>query len=231
MISLYRSSGTLLYPLLGRGYHQSVYGNCLSPYSELTISKCAKLLLQYLTDASSVTLALLAVFYLATREWKIRGREAILSLVVGAAIGKVVICLAAGGTGAYRYSFPYVAAAILVLLTAALSHREAAGQKKLGASASFVAGALALFLVGSAWDGSRGMYLDCLRCIRQGLANIRLVSDQEEAEYRNLQQSVPAGEVILTRLDKPFLLDFNRNTVFVCGLPGRGESPARHTSR
>ena len=56
MISMYQSSGTLLYPLLGRGYHQSVYGTSLSPYSELTVPRTATLILKHLSEAPSLVL-------------------------------------------------------------------------------------------------------------------------------------------------------------------------------
>lgn len=226
MISMYQSSGTLLYPLLGKGYHASAYGHSPSPYSELTISKCMKLFLKYLTDASSVALAGLGLFFVATKDWKTRGREAVLSLLVGAALGKVVITLATGGANTYNYSFAFVFAAISVLLIEALGREGKEGERgKLQTSAPFFAAAIAFFLVGSAWDDSRHMYLDCLRCIRQGVANMQLISDQEATEYKNLQQSVPAGELILARLDKPFLLDFKRNPVLVADWPGEASPP------
>ena len=120
MISMYQSSGTLLYPLLGRGYHASAYGHIPPPYVRLTLAKYAKLTFD-LADASSLGFVGIGLLFLVTREWKIRGMEAGLSLLVGAAVGKVAITLATGGAYSYEYSFPFVFAAICVLLIEILS--------------------------------------------------------------------------------------------------------------
>jgi hypothetical protein len=207
MISMYQSCGTLLYPLLGRGYHEAFHW--------FTVSMGAQLLLKHLTDVSFVALSALGIVYLASRRRGINGREAVLSLLVAAAVGHVVITLATGEPQNSRYSFPFVLAAILILMTEAASRREESGQKKWEASAPLVAGAVAFFLVGSYWNGSRVLWAECLRGVKQGIDNVPLVSNQEVAAYKNLQQSVPASEVVLARLEQPFLLDFKRNTVFL----------------
>src|SRR5260370_38177986 len=105
MISMRQSSGTLLYPLLGRGYHESVYGISPSPHSGLTVLKVADLILRHMTDVSSLALLTLGLIYLSARGWKISGREAPLSLVVGALVGKIIMTLATAGNSAYRQSF------------------------------------------------------------------------------------------------------------------------------
>ena len=207
MISMYQSSGTLLYPLLGRGYHQ--------PLHWLTISRGVQLLFKHLTDPSWVALATLGVFYLMSRRWEIGGREAVLSLLLGAAVGHIVITLATGEPNNSRYSFPFVFAAVLVLVTGAASSLPAVGQNKWEASAPMVAIGVTLFLVGSTWFPSRILYAECLQGVRRGIQRAPLVPSPEMAAYQRLQQSVPRDEVILARLEKPFLLDFKRNTVFV----------------
>jgi len=207
MTSMYHSSGTLLYPLLGTGYHQ--------PFHWLTISRGVRLLSKHLTDPSSVALAALGVFYLISRRWEISGREAVLSLLFGAAAGHVVIILATGEPSNSRYSFPFVFAAILVLISEAASCSPAAGQNKWQTSGPLVAIGVALFLVGSTWFPSRILYAECLQGVRRGIQRAPLVPSPEIAAYQHLQRSIPRGEVILTRLEKPFLLDFKRNTVFL----------------
>ena len=230
MISMYRSSGTLLYPLLGKGYHQ--------PFHWLTISTGLQLLFKHLTDPLWVALATLGVFYLMSRKWEISGREAVLSLLIGAAVGHVVITLATGEPNNSRYSFPFVFAAVLVLITGAVSWLPAAGNK-WEASGPMVALGVTLFLVGSTWFPSRILYAECLQGVRRGIQRAPLVPSPEIAAYQHLQQSVPRGEAILARLEKPFLLDFKRNPVFLVdyavaspppGMPLRegGEALARY---
>ena len=50
------------------------------------------------------------------------------------------------------------------------------------------------------------------------------VPQVEFEQYKALQSSVPAGEIILARLDRNFLFDFNRNQVYIIDIPG-GASP------
>lgn len=207
MISMYRSSGTFLYPLLGRGYHQ--------PFHWLTILRGAQLLFQHITDPSSVALATLGVFYLTSRRWGISGREAVLSLLLAAAVGHVVVTLATGEPNNSRYSFPFVFAAVLALITVAASWSPTARQNEWAASGPLLAIGVALFLVGSTWFPSRILYAECLQGIRRGIQSAPLVPSPEIAAYQQLQRSIPQGEVILARLEKPFLLDFKRNTVFL----------------
>jgi hypothetical protein len=138
-----------------------------------------------------------------------------LSLLIGAAAGHVVITLATGEPNNSRYSFPFVFAAVLVLITGTASWSAAVGQNKWIASAPMVAIGVTLFLVGSTWFPSRVLYAECLQGVRRAIQRAPLVPSPEIAAYQRLQQSVPQGEVILTRLEKPFLLDFKRNTVFV----------------
>jgi hypothetical protein len=214
MISMYQSSGTLLYPLLGKGYHQSAYNDSLCAYCWLTLSTGVGLLSKHLTDVPSVAVGALGILYLASRRRAIHGREAVLSLLVGAAFGHVVITLATAESFS-RYSFPFLLAAILILITEAASPTERPGQKRLAASRPLVAGAVALFLVGATWDPSRTLYLECLRSAQDGLRHKSLVSNQEVEAYRILQQSIPPGEALLEKLEKPFLLDFKRNTIFL----------------
>jgi hypothetical protein len=226
MISMYQSSGTLLYPLLGKGYHQSVYGSSLSAYSELTLVKSCRLILEHMTDASSLVLLGLGAFYAWSREWGICGREGALSVALGAVAGKFVMVLATGGVYSYQYSFAFVTAATGVLIAEGLRSCKVRNQNEPSHSTGWiVAVAAGVFLVGSWWDGSRRMYLDCLSSIREGVENAPLVSSQEVKEYKGLQESIPPLEVVLTRLDKPFLLDFQRNKIFIADLPGQVSPP------
>jgi len=106
-------------------------------------------------------------------------------------------------------------AATLALLLEAVSPRDESGTKRLATTAPLVASAVVFFLVGATWNPSRTFYAECLSSAEAGLRHKSLVSDQEVQTYKTLQQSVPPGVAILTRLDRPFLLDFKRNPVFL----------------
>jgi hypothetical protein len=214
MISMYQSSGTLLYPLLGRGYHQSSYKDSLCSYCWITISTIMQLLLRHTTDVAFVTVGALGVLYLASRRWRINGREAVLSLLLGAAVGHVIVTLATGESYS-RYSFPFLLAAILILITEAVSTPPQGERGRKLEGATLVAVAASAFLAGAYWDASRIFYAECLRSAADGLKHKSLVSDQEIQAYKTLQSSIPPGELLIEKLDKPFLLDFKRNTVLL----------------
>lgn len=224
MISLFQSSGTLLYPLLGSGYHQSAYGNSLAPYGGLTFSRTAQLLLHSWTDAVFIAFILIAASWLASRPGKTGGREAALFMMLGAAVGSGFLALATGEPH-LRLAFPFVLATILVALTEVLSSRGPWGKTYEEASAIVITLIASGFLVGSYWDGAKSEYVNCFRGIWSGTRNYKLVSNQELEEYKRLQMSVPAGKPVLAWLDEPFLLDFGRNSIFVMDMPGESSLP------
>jgi hypothetical protein len=61
--------------------------------------------------------------------------------------------------------------------------------------------------------------------IKFGLTNPSLVSAKQKLQYAALQQSIPQGETVLTRLDAPFILDFKRNQLFLADWPGGASLP------
>jgi len=225
MISMYQSSGTLLYPLLGKGYEQSVYGDPLSPWSGLTPVKAARLFLRSTTDAFFVALILVGVSYLVSRQRKIDGREAALSMMLAALFGATIMTFASAPEDSVRLSFPIVLAAMLVLLAEVVVSQQLSAGNGNYALASFLAVAGALFLLGSSWDRTKSGYADYLQNLRAGLTNAEMVSSEEIEGYKNLQSSIPAGASVLAWVDKPFLLDFRRNTIFVVDAPGRASLP------
>lgn len=71
MISLYQSSGTLLYPLLGKGYHGSVYDEkYILPYSELLSFKMLFEVFKTVIDVDYIALFLLIISYVGLQLWR-----------------------------------------------------------------------------------------------------------------------------------------------------------------
>jgi hypothetical protein len=215
MISMHQSSGTYLYPLLGKGYEQSVYGNSASPSAGLTVSGGLKLIMQSLRDPFLLGLALLAVLLVVTRP-AMDDRIPVWSLLAGVVIGRVLLLFSTNsilfGT---RYAFPLVFAGLIAIAAELQSRRPAA-----------VACALTLCLiVGFEFRSVRELYADCYHAIRLGLTNKSLASADEATRYAKLQQSVPPGQVLLTRMGKPFLLDFKRNNVLLVDMAEASPPP------
>ena len=221
MISLHRSSGTLLYPLLGRGFHGSTYGTYLTPYSEITAGSIALSLWGQFTDL--FVLLPLVVGILAARSASLLKRQGIIALLAGAISGALTMLVVLGGYNPYRYTFSFLFAATLVGMTLALSARQPTGQAK-PLNSRPVALFLAAVAIGNLWPGAERMYRGIAANIRFQRADWPLVPAAEISRYRNIQQAVPKGAVLLARVSKPFLLDFTRHNVYVPDYPG-GASP------
>lgn len=221
MISMYQSSGTLLYPLLGRGYLRSVYG----PWAELTIFGVIKILLKYISYPYLVALVLLSYASIRSHPTRLAGqREASIPLSISAGLGALIVLLVTSGRGEERFLFSFIFVAIIISMIKALANIGVGDKGKIANSASlliviFVAG----MLIGNEWYVSRVRYLDYIRNIKFGLSDFPLIPAKEVFQYTKMQQSIPQGETVLARLAKPFLLDFRRNRILIADSP-RGAS-------
>lgn len=60
--------------------------------------------------------------------------------------------------------------------------------------------------------------------IRDGIKAKPLDTTSEQARYRHCLDSVPLGGLVLTRLDRPYLLDFRSHRIWIADYPA---GPAR----
>ncbi|MEG4457860.1 hypothetical protein [Microcoleus sp. N9_A1] len=223
MISMYQSSGTLLYPLLGKGYHGSAYGTYL--HKNFTLVQALKVSIGSVINVYGVSVGLLGFAILRWRNWTISGREAPLSFLISAAVVMPIIGLSTGGTDSYRYGFPVISAAIIVLMTGAFIQTEAGEKSKLSNTAPvLIAMVVAGIMIGNNSNSLKLRYSEFAGNIKSGINNVALVSDQQIAQHIKMQQSIAEGETLLTRLERPFLLDFKRNKILLADWPG-GASP------
>lgn len=119
MISMLRSSGTMLYPLLGKGYHGSAYGGYRQLYADEPIWSAVRFLeVAIMTAPISMWLVLVAVAYGAAPRRVVRS-AAWLGFVGGAGLGIATLAIELESYGTVRYSFPFLVASVLVLLAAA----------------------------------------------------------------------------------------------------------------
>ncbi len=225
MISLYQSSGTLLYPVLGKGYHGSVYTGINYSYEKLTLALAIQIIIEKMKSIDFIALVILGLIGIRSRMRNVASREALLSFFLSAVLGTLIIIIVNGGFDTTRYPFPFVFPALIVLTINActkLNHRD--NQKFL----SFNALPIAMVLMGMMIGGNtvRSFYKqNNIDKIRVGLGNLPLVSARESGQYLKMQQAVPAGEVFLARVEKPFLLDFKQNRILVADVPGEASPP------
>jgi predicted small integral membrane protein len=223
MISMYQSSGTFLYPLLGKGYHGSVYGSVLLPSSELTILKAFKIFIVAVTSRKFLALYLLSFIILGRLRQKLIVRNSPLSLLISCWLGTILLALATGG-GVFRYSESFVVATLIIFITLSLADTGLEAKSKFQPSTSVIA---AIFIAGLFLGSThpRDVYGESISNIKLGLNNVDLVSTQDLTKYTRMLQSIPEKEMILTRLKKPFLLDFSRNRIFIADYPGGASLP------
>jgi hypothetical protein len=231
MISLYQSSGTLLYPLLGKGYHASAYG--ITFKSGSTLLKTVKTALGAFRGIYVFILILLGCLSLSIRPLKFANlpaessfsnRQAPLSMTVAALVATVVVGVLTENADPFRYSFSHLFPAIIILIMLAMT--DTGGLNKNGIPNFFI---VAVFCAGLTisynWNITKDTYSAYVKNIKFGLTNPSLVSAKQKLQYAALQQSIPQGETVLTRLDAPFILDFKRNQLFLADWPGGASLP------
>ena len=76
----------------------------------------------------------------------------------------------------------------------------------------------------STWNLTVDLYKSCLHEIRWGVRGGPLDPPRTVRQYAELFRDVPPGEPILTRLAKPYLLDFRKHRIYLADWPG-GASP------
>lgn len=231
MISLYQSSGTLLYPILGKGYHASAYG--ITFKSASTLLGTVKTALAAFRGIYVFVLILLGCLSLSIRplkfanlpaECSFSSRQAPLSMTIAALLATVAVGVLTENADPFRYSFSHLFPAIIILIMVAMT--DTGMLNKNGVANFFIA---AVFCAGLAisydWDITKNTYSAYVKNIKFGLTNPSLISAKQKSQYAALQQAIPQGETVLTRLDAPFMLDFKRNQIFLADWPGGASLP------
>jgi hypothetical protein len=225
MVSLYRSNGTAFYPVLGRGFHGSADATYWQLGTELSIDRIVRLA----TSAVDLKVAPLLILGAAVLfRGDLGARPLLIGWALAAAASCVLLPIASGSVDArYRYSYAFLYAAIFTLAVFVFSRRRAAGSGPSVTRRSWLVGALAMavVLVGhrealpSYAAGRVAAVRDALEASHNPYFMLRYVR-----RYARMQESIPPGATVLTRLQYPFLLDFARNPTFIADYPG-GSSP------
>ena len=216
MAMLYRSSGTVLYPVFGgnnRPEYASTYWDAVGP----------ERLLELLWDYFSQPLAVVALTGLVIHVFR-RGDRASLALYLGALVVAVATATTLiNDTALTQHRF--VAPALNAALVATVIHflkgiwedlAEKGGTHPLSRAGDAIFIAFALLMA------PYSVYHDTSRLI-EGL-DVQVITPQQRAAYAEMQAAVPKGERMLAIIDQAFALDYARNTVFNIDMPG-GASP------
>ncbi len=230
MASLRASSGTYLYPILGAGTHGKQYGTFHEPNYEFTRLTVLKNAYQIATDGPAVAAFLLAAGGLAVLARTRRARSADVGLAVAWVATMGLMASQFEFKDTLRYAHPLHVAVALIFSIRLI---ECAGEcRSIHAEglpdlliATIVASLGVGLLVGNGWEQSRSTYRKAAARVRAGLSGLSLEAESDRRSYDSLQDSIPPGVPILTRLSRGDLLDFRRNPIRVADWPG-GASPS-----
>ena len=223
MTSVFASSHTLLYPVLGKGFYGGVYtdefaaisGDFSVPRAELAGATWAQLV--------SVLPALLVLLFV--RDARPRAPA---TAVIVAAIGTALLLVVMGDPSLSRsldrYAFPVHAAAFLCLVLAAFERDEESGGQRSGLGAmAAVAIAAAVMLQGA--RATEELYRQVLANGASAIAGEPVGSETERRALSELQAAMPASGAVLATLPNPFLLDLRSHRVYLNSLPGMAGLP------
>jgi hypothetical protein len=224
---MYQSSGTLLYPIFGRGFHGSVYGGSVKlPNSEIPPNLAIKLKLYAILTIIYIPTVLAIRFWIIGLGKKPIVREATLSICLSAVMGAAIVVFSTGGESGYRYSYPLLVVVFVIFISVFVENIEPKKLnlklKKITFSGSVF---LSLLLAIASHEKTPGQSNIYLYNLGLGLRNVPLVTLDEREKYSKMLDSVPEGEIVLTRLDKPFLMNFKKHTIWIADLPGGASLP------
>jgi hypothetical protein len=223
MISIYQSSGTLLYPIFGKGFYGGLYtsgfadvrGDFAVPLLTIGRSLCKHLL------------RLLPVFLLLLFVRDRQPRRPVTALALAAIISVVLLVVMGDANIARslsRYTYPLLMAACLGLSMTGLGQDMQEAGRRYGL-ASVVVVVVGIMLVFLNQDRIRKMYDQLLVNTAAAFAGPTMIGDQEQQALAELQAAVPAGEPLLATVGHPYLLDLARNPVSIMSLPGMASPP------
>jgi len=227
-ISLYQSSGTLLYPILGKGFHGSVYGGSVKLANSVIDSKAAINLKLKLIFGILYILAVLGIrFWIIGISKKPIARETAVSNFISSVIGTAIIAFATANTDSYRYAYPQLlvmyAVFILIIVENIEQNKLSIKFKKI-ASLSAVVLSVLVAIKSHRYNDLRS-YKETINNISLGVNNVPLVTLEEREKYAKMLDSVPQKSRVLTRLDNTFLMNFKKHTIWIADFPGGASLP------
>ncbi len=227
-ISLYQSSGTLLYPILGKGLHGSVYGGSVKLANSEILPKVAMKLKLYVILTIICIPAVLGIrFWIIGFRKKPIVREAALSVFIGGVVGTLLIAFSTGSADNYRYSYPQLLvmlAVFILIIVENIEHNKFNLKFKKVVSIGLVVLSVLVAIKTHKYNNFVS-YQETMNNIALGTKNVPLVTLEERDKYATMLDSVPQGAIVLTRLDKPFLMNFKKHIVWIADFPGGASLP------
>jgi hypothetical protein len=230
MIWQYRQSGTLLYPILGRGCYvdaATVPVPSLAPDVK-TAAALPALLPAVLLIVTSV--ALISRKLRAAIGWPLAA--VVLASLAAWTLAHLNILQLTDMPGTTRYTASAQAVGLTLVLAACWRITAAlAGDSEPTRLRHAGAIALAALIVFTAPQWSEVYFAQLPTNLSASVGGKTQPWDVATQRVRSMQQVVPAGEPLLAYLSQPALLDFGRNRIYVADWPGESSPPPGMPSR
>jgi hypothetical protein len=220
MIDSSAKCGTLLYPLLGHGFHVSSYMHAAAPEGTPVWLRTAALL------SLPLLITAVMIFLQPDSELASERQVALAAVLTGAVMPPLIGILV--HEDVLRYSVTTIWVVNLLAVAYLLVRAKGTGKTAKYAAVVFTAFALAFALFSNPEDRTPGS--DERTWLKLLEVNILTRSEKvpEAAhlvEDRAMQQSVPTGAILLARTDESYGFDFQRNPVWIADYPGSASLP------
>ncbi len=217
----FRSNHTFLFPIFA-GYYDRTYAGITAPATWGARFALYREAMFRPEPVSTMPFLLLAAPLL------MRGgqRRALLGLWAGTIVGFALVSLSLPDVGAYtivRYSFAFVVACALAIALAAAERLATAPSRRDFIVVGVTVAALLLQLHGALDATYRNVGVARERLSGRD-PNITPLGAEADVVAR-LQQAVPAGERLLVMIERPYLLDYARNSITHLDQPGACSPP------
>ena len=221
MINMYQSNGTLLFPLLGKGYHGSAYSTfpdvSCGVYNLESLGKMIKYLIK--DSAFILSFVLVVLPFIVASEGR-HNHRTLAAAFLATWIAAIVLDFHSGLQWRYDFAFTFTFLTFQIVEFISLRGIQTHAVSRYLYSLIGLAIILVIFTY-SYWPSFRKFDQE----IQHMKEPEKLWEKSEMDYYRNFQQVVPLGQKILARLSKPFLLDFSRNRIFTVDWPGGSGPP------
>jgi hypothetical protein len=225
MVASFYSHGTLFYPILGKGFSNS------DGFGIVSLAEYQNAVGEFL-PLYGLMLSIWLLVYVHSADRRLR---VFTSVLVFCVIGSTLL-IAITPAGMFRYNFVILATPSAFLLTLYLGQATLNMPKRALVSTALWLRALLIIAVLASGimmtlETKRlgrhffndGLYKRLLTVNSQVLEDKDFRSPNfplEQERHQKLQNAVPAGEILLTQVNAPLLLNFKRNPILIMDYPG-----------
>ena len=209
MLAAFQASGTLLYPLLGRGFHRSAYG--VFEFPPATLKVAWDTIFQKLYDGPMLLLIGLSFFVFQRNT--VKRSISCAAMLISVFISAVTIFLL---TYVSRYYGFFLDASLYTMMLYAFSSLGTSDERpSYNKKALYVLIILFIPMLFQPFiSRSPGMFLSHPGKVLENL-NMQLYSGEDQERYSKAQGVVPSGATILAQTDFNLLFNFRRNPIFI----------------